>query len=236
MVFNLLGLEISIPTLIWTIINFFLLLFLLNKFLFKPVMKFVDQREEKIKAGIKEGKDAEKLLAETQDRLKLELTEVNAQAREIIEKARNLDAQDKAKALEIAHKKVSEMKEKLRTDISSEENALKEEIDEKMPEMVDEFVRSLLKFLASRFYFNPVINTSDHSEIETEDNIYDAAEYEADDENDQARAELSESYKRVSEMKEKLREEIKSEENVAKGEIDEKMPEMVDGLIKSLLK
>lgn len=231
MVFNLLGLEISIPTLIWTVVNFFLLLFLLNKFLFKPVMKFVDQRNEKIKAGIKEGKDAEKLLAETQSKLKEELTEANAQAREIIEKGKTIDAQNRAKSLEVTHKKVSEMKEKLRVDIKSEENTLKEEIDEQMPVMVDDFVKSLLKYLTGRFSFNPVIKTTDISE-----EAYEDIESTAADEGEQPQVQMSEAYRKISEMKEKVREEIKSEENAVKEEIDEQMPDMVDDVIKSLLK
>jgi F-type H+-transporting ATPase subunit b len=231
LVFNLLGLEISIPTLIWTVINFFLLLFLLNKFLFKPVMKFVDQRNEKIKAGIQEGKDAEKLLAETQGKLKEELAEANAQAREIIEKGKTLDAQKRAKSLEGTHKQVSEMKEKIRVDIKSEESTLKEEIDKQMPEMVDDFVKSLLKYLTGRFSFNPVIKTTDISE-----DAYENIESVPAEKEDQPPVQMSEAYRKISEMKEKVREEIKSEENAVKEEIDEQMPNMVDGVIKSLLK
>ena len=42
MILDIVGLQISVPEFILTIISFFLFMFLLNKFLFKPVLSFMD--------------------------------------------------------------------------------------------------------------------------------------------------------------------------------------------------
>ena len=48
--------SINISELIWTVINFFLLLFLLNRFLYKPVISFMEQRQARIDATRKKSK------------------------------------------------------------------------------------------------------------------------------------------------------------------------------------
>ena len=45
--------SINISELIWTVINFFLLLFLLNRFLYKPVISFMEERQARIDAKLR---------------------------------------------------------------------------------------------------------------------------------------------------------------------------------------
>jgi F0F1-type ATP synthase membrane subunit b/b' len=52
-------LNIDLWTSILTVISFFLLYFLLNTFLFKPLLKFMDERKARIDAGLEEGKKGE---------------------------------------------------------------------------------------------------------------------------------------------------------------------------------
>ena len=52
-------LSINISELIWTIINFFLLYFVLKRFLFTPVCRLLDERQEKIDASLNEEKQAQ---------------------------------------------------------------------------------------------------------------------------------------------------------------------------------
>ena len=51
-------LSINFSELFWGIFNFFLLLFLLNRFLYKPLIKFMDDRKARIDAGLDEEKKA----------------------------------------------------------------------------------------------------------------------------------------------------------------------------------
>ena len=64
MILDIVGLQISVPEFILTIISFFLFMFLLNKILLKPVLSFMDARKARIDAGLAEGKNAEAALEE----------------------------------------------------------------------------------------------------------------------------------------------------------------------------
>ena len=48
--------NFSIPTFVWTIINFLLLLVVLSYFLFKPVNEIIDKRSKDIEGDIEQAK------------------------------------------------------------------------------------------------------------------------------------------------------------------------------------
>ena len=51
-------LSINISELIWTIVNFFLLLFLLKRFLYEPICRHMDARQARIDAGLEQERQA----------------------------------------------------------------------------------------------------------------------------------------------------------------------------------
>ena len=59
-------LSINISELVLTIISFFLLLFLLNKFLYQPVLKFMKERQARIDAGLEKERGALAEIAESE--------------------------------------------------------------------------------------------------------------------------------------------------------------------------
>ena len=61
--------SINISELIWTVINFFLLLFLLNRFLYKPVISFMEQRQARIDAKLREEEKAKARIEENDARI-----------------------------------------------------------------------------------------------------------------------------------------------------------------------
>ena len=54
-------LSINISELIWTVINFFLLFFLLRHFLYKPICEHMDARQARIDAGLEKEREARRL-------------------------------------------------------------------------------------------------------------------------------------------------------------------------------
>lgn len=73
-------LSINISELVLTILNFLLLWFLLNKFLFKPVIRFTEERQSRINAGLEAEKNTmerqqeeQRILEERADELSREL-------------------------------------------------------------------------------------------------------------------------------------------------------------------
>ena len=123
MILDIVGLQISVPEFILTIISFFLFMFLLNKILLKPVLSFMDARKARIDAGLAEGKKAEAALEENKAKLAQELAQTGADARGVINAARS-DAE-----AEQLHKNVRER-------VKSEEQAAVNEIEGSMSELV----------------------------------------------------------------------------------------------------
>lgn len=137
MILNIVGLEISVPEFIWTVINFFILLFLLKKFLYDPVLKFMDERSERIASGLNEGKAAEAALAESKERFQKELGDKSGEARTLIGEARSEAEKQKAKTINAAHAEAEKLQEKLRERISTEEAEARDEIESRLPELVE---------------------------------------------------------------------------------------------------
>ena len=52
--------SINVSEVIWTIVCFFALLFVLKKFLFDPLIRFMEQRQAAIDQGFERGRDAQR--------------------------------------------------------------------------------------------------------------------------------------------------------------------------------
>lgn len=144
MVINVVGLAISIPEFIWTIINFFLLLFLLNQFLYKPVLKFMDERQARIDAGLAQGKEAEKAMTESKAGFAEELAQSGAEAREKISAARGKAEQAKSERLNAAHAEAADIHNDVYRRIEGEEAEAKKSVEDSMPELVAILSQQLL--------------------------------------------------------------------------------------------
>jgi len=81
---------------IWTVINFFLLLFLLKRFLYNPIIRFTEERQARMDAKLLEEKDAKARVAENEERILNEKTKSREEARQLL--AQSADALEKQHA------------------------------------------------------------------------------------------------------------------------------------------
>lgn len=135
-------LSINFSELFWGIFNFFLLLFLLNRFLYKPLIKFMDDRKARIDAGLDEEKKA---LAEEQannDGIEAALDEKRIEAKSIIEKA---GAENKASHSQAISEARSDAE---KTVIDARENAAK--VEKQLEERVKQQSQELARLLADK--------------------------------------------------------------------------------------
>lgn len=112
-------------TLIAQIINFLILLAILAKFAYKPIVKALEERQARIKADIEAAEQekiaAEQLKKEYQD----QLAQARAQAQDIVEKATKVAQQSKDEILEEARAEHARMLNLAREEIERErEHAL----------------------------------------------------------------------------------------------------------------
>ncbi len=84
-------LTINVSEVVLTVINFFLLYFLLKRFLYEPLIKFMDKRQARIDAGEAVKKQALDTVRESEARMESKLLESREEAKRIIAEAKAAD-------------------------------------------------------------------------------------------------------------------------------------------------
>jgi len=125
------NLGINGKLLIAQIINFLILLWVLHKFAYGPVIRMLDSRTKKIEKGLKEAEESHKKLAEISEKEQAVLVEARKQAQEIIKKSEEsatLQAQEiltsakdqTQRMMETAQKQIEQEKTKILAEVKTE--------------------------------------------------------------------------------------------------------------------
>ncbi|TDS33969.1 F0F1 ATP synthase subunit B [Halanaerobium congolense] len=153
-------------TMLWQLFNFFVLLFLLRKFLYSPVKEILDKRAAQINGDLDDAearrKEAEEIKAEYEQKLKNAHTEAqeivdkaetraNKKAKNIINEAEEKGENLKAKKLEEIEQAKKEAAAELRDSIANytvlaANKLIREQLDEnKHQQMIMDFIDDLDK-------------------------------------------------------------------------------------------
>jgi F-type H+-transporting ATPase subunit b len=122
--------------LIAQIVNFVILLWLLRRFLYKPLLKLFQNRTAKIQEGIKTAEDLKRQAQEAESQQKKNLDEARKEAHRIIEQATILGDDEKKKILEMAKNEAKKIVEKTMVEIEDEKKNIMKEIRKEIGEMV----------------------------------------------------------------------------------------------------
>lgn len=85
--------------LIAQVVNFLLILFVLKRFLYKPILKMLKDRKESVAEGLKQAEEARKTLADSQIKEKEILKRVRLQGQQIVNDAK-MQATEEARVIE----------------------------------------------------------------------------------------------------------------------------------------
>lgn len=136
--------SINISELIWTVINFFLLLFLLNRFLYKPVISFMEQRQARIDAKLREEEEAKARIEENDARI----LEEKARSREEAKKLLALNAEEiekhNAEVLQEAKKASVQNRKDSEAALSQRQEKTAQQLHEAAPELAAMLAEKLL--------------------------------------------------------------------------------------------
>jgi F-type H+-transporting ATPase subunit b len=113
-------LGIDGPRLIFQIINFLILLFLLQRLLFKPILRLMDQRATKIRESIDEAHRMQQLADEIREWNEKFQEDAKKQANEILDNARRMAEQYEAAEKERTAKELELLKQRAMDDIELE--------------------------------------------------------------------------------------------------------------------
>lgn len=104
----------------WTSVVFIILLFLLTKFAWKPILKMVNEREEKIENALKSAEEAEKrmqaLNAQNEELLKSARAERDVILKEARETREQVILEAKTKAKEVAEREMQLAREAIQNE------------------------------------------------------------------------------------------------------------------------
>ncbi len=105
------------------VINFLIILYLLKRFLYKPVLSVLKKREDTIKEGLKQAEEGRLLYEKTVQKEKEILSKAHENAKKMMEDAKN-------QALEISHKIEEESKKQAEKIIISAKEQIELETQE----------------------------------------------------------------------------------------------------------
>ncbi len=114
--------------LIAQIFNFLILLFILYKFLYKPILKLLENRQKKIEKGLQDAIKLEEELAKTKELKEKEIQKAKQEAQIIIEKAQKV-AESAGQEIKLkAKKEVEKLIETAKDQIADEKEKMMAEI------------------------------------------------------------------------------------------------------------
>ena len=136
--------SINISELIWTVICFFVLLVVLKKLLFDPLVSFMAARDARIQDGLNAGRTAQQQLdAAARARSEAQRKQAAA-AHALLAEAKSAAERARAHALQSAHQEAAQATRAMRARVRDEETAAAAAVDAKLPELVTALTGGLL--------------------------------------------------------------------------------------------
>ena len=114
------ALGINLPGLITQVISFLILLFVLSKLLYKPVIKMLDDRADRIKESLSAAEKAKEDAASSAEKIEKELISARLEGQKIIDQAKQFSEDFKEKERSKALEEIENLIEKSKIDLEKE--------------------------------------------------------------------------------------------------------------------
>ncbi len=121
-------LGIHFPSLLIYLINFLLVLGLLLLFAYRPILRLMDQRADRIRESLEASERAREEAASSQEAVEAQLVEARREAQRIVEQARESAERFRAEEMERARSEADNFVSRARADIQRERDAAIEEV------------------------------------------------------------------------------------------------------------
>ena len=121
-------LGIDLKLLIAQAVNFLILLFILTKLVYKPILKLLDKRKKMIEQNVEDTRQIEERLTKIEEEKDKIISEASKKAMEEVEKAKKEAEEEKQKILTNAKKEISGLAERYRNQLQEEKKQLLHEV------------------------------------------------------------------------------------------------------------
>lgn len=136
--------SINVSEVIWTIVCFFALLFVLKKFLFDPLIRFMEQRQAAIDQGLERGRDAQRKKDENDAALREKWRERSVEAKQLLAEGKTADDRERAWVLESTQKETNKALQEANQRIEQERRQVCADAQEQLPQLVSMLAQRLL--------------------------------------------------------------------------------------------
>ena len=136
--------SINVSEVIWTIVCFFALLFVLKKFLFDPLIRFMEQRQAAIDQGLERGRDAQRKKDENDTALREKWRERSVEAKQLLAEGKTADDRERAWVLESTQKETNKALQEANQRIEQERRQVCADAQEQLPQLVSILAQQLL--------------------------------------------------------------------------------------------
>ena len=136
--------SINVSEVIWTIVCFFALLFVLKKFLFDPLIRFMEQRQATIDQGLERGRDAQRKKEENDAALREKWRERSVEVKQLLAEGKAADDRERAWVLESTRKETNKALQEANQRIEQERRQVCADAQEQLPQLVSILAQQLL--------------------------------------------------------------------------------------------
>ncbi len=143
-------------TMLWEVVNFLVLMYLLKRFLYKPVTEMLDSRRQKIKGDLEQARRQKEEAHRLKEQHQRELNEARQKAQQIIDEAEDRGEERAQEIIAEAQDEAERIKERNLAEI---EQARQEAADELRRE-----VASISMMVASKF-LREKLDEEEHEEL-----------------------------------------------------------------------
>jgi F-type H+-transporting ATPase subunit b len=128
--------HIDLKLIIAQLVNFGIVLFVLKKFAYGPVLKMMQERTEKIEKGMADAESAGKKILEIAEKEKEVLVQARKQAQEIVTKAEEIAKKNKEEIITEAKNQSEKILSDAGKKIEQEKNQMLQEVKGQIAELV----------------------------------------------------------------------------------------------------
>ena len=137
--------SINVSELMWTILCFFVLLFVLKKLLIDPLLYVMDARNANVAEGLEAGRQAQLAREENDEALQQAKKDAAQQANVLVQEAKSADEKARQAAVAEAKQSAAQSMKDTREQLHAEEQAVSAELEQELPALVETLAAALLK-------------------------------------------------------------------------------------------
>jgi len=138
-------LELQFKWLLVLLVNFLVLIYVLNILLFKPLLGLFKKREDNVNGALGAAKDMNQKKEETIAKLSRELTGARNKAKETFEALRGEGANTQREVFSKAEAEATDILQKARQELKAEAEKARQALKSDVDKFSDEIVRKLVK-------------------------------------------------------------------------------------------